>query len=191
VVVRGRTRTFVDSTGSQAIRGLQESLMASRTFGAAVGPPGADGAAAMNLLCYTFQPMILTNVMVLNASGETWDQATSILSIVFYATLSDPPVGELAIVTGFNLVGGGGSPFGEVNMADAAQLASIGSTSRALKPTLIPAGHQVIVKFDNNEGAGPVGIMSCWEAATTPERVFLEPRIPATPSSENLNTVLI
>jgi len=191
VVVRGRTRTFVDSTGSQAIRGLQESLMASRTFGVAVGPSAAHGAAATNHLCYTFQPMILTNVMVLNASEEAWNQAASILSIVFYASLSDPPVGELAIVTGFNLGGGGVTPFGEVNMADAAQLASIGSNSSALKPTLIPAGHYVIVKFDNNEGAGEVGILSCWEAATTPERVFLEPRIPATPSSQNLNTVLI
>ena len=188
----GRTRTFVDSTGSQAIRGLQESLMAGRTYGSGSGQPAAHGSTATNYLCYTFTPLLLTNILVTNTSGENWDQAASHLFFGWSATvggaLVGPAVGH-AYVGGFNV--GAGVPAGTtVNMADAAQLASIGSTSSALKPTLIPAGHYVLVGFVNQEGAS-TGIFTLWEGASTSERVIISPQTPAVPSTEKLNTVLI
>jgi hypothetical protein len=188
----GRTRTFVDSTGSQAIRGLQESLMAGRTYGNGFGQNADHGAVVFNYLCYTFTPLLLTNILVTNTSGEDWDQAASHLffgwSTAVFGAIVGPAVGH-AYVGGFNV--GAGVPAGTtVNMADAAQLASIGSTSSALKPTLIPADHYVLVGFNNQEGAS-VGIFTLWEGASTSERVTISPDIPAVPSTEKLNTVLI
>jgi len=166
--------------------------MAGRTYGSGSGQPAAHGSTATNYLCYTFTPLLLTNILVTNTSGENWDQAASHLFFGWSATvggaLVGPAVGH-AYVGGFNV--GAGVPAGTtVNMADAAQLASIGSTSSALKPTLIPAGHYVLVGFVNQEGAS-TGIFTLWEGASTSERVIISPQTPAVPSTEKLNTVLI
>lgn len=188
MAVVGRTRTFIESTGSQAIRGLQESLMASRVRGTAFSEAAGDEETAENLLFYTFQPTVLTRVLIHNFSGVTWGNEDSTLEIGYYTHAGllaeeGEPVETLAYVTEFDGAGGV-PPMTAVDMSDDAQLATLGAEYRPLRPVIIPAGHYVVAFFDNNEGAGAVTIFSLWEAACTPERVLLTPASPAVAALE-------
>ena len=184
----GRTRTFVESTGSQAIRGLQESLMAGRIYNMASGTPVAHGSTALNYLCYTFTPLLITNILVINISGEAWDEAASNLFFGWTPTVGVAPT-VYAHVSGFN-GGTGVSAGGSVNLSDATTLATLGSSSLALQPVIVPAGNYVLTGLVNQEGA-TTNIATLWEGASTPERVILSPKTSAVASSEKLNTVSI
>jgi hypothetical protein len=187
VAVVGRTRTFIESTGSQAIRGLQESLMASRVRGTSFSEEAADEETASTLLFYTFQPTVLTRVLIHNFSGVTWGNEDSTLEIGYFThagfLAGGEPVETLAYVTEFDGAGGV-PPLTGIDMSDDAQLATLGADYSPLRPVVIPPGHYVTAFFDNNEGAGAVLIYSLWEAACTPERVLLTPASPAVAALE-------
>ena len=175
----GRTRTFVDDTGSEVVRGLNESLMSSRIplslpmFVPNTAP--AENSRTL-LLLYASEDVYPHDLRVHNftAGGVAGPN-----SYVRFAICSNQDLTTGASVIA-NIEDFDTHNWAFTTVKDMSAITtSDADTVTAFIPQIIPAGNYLYCVANNDEAANPLGLAIYYGLYGTSERVALTPAIPA------------